>query len=73
MSSGENSISLVSSILREYYFSCCLNLYLSLWKAKEGGQEVHDIWPVIQRHVTPELIDWAKTHLDHASDDRRRA
>ena len=27
----------------------------------EGGQEVHDIWPVIQRHVTPELIDWAKT------------
>ena len=65
--------SLVSSILREYYFSCCLNLYPSFWNAKEGGQEVHDIWPVIQRHVTPELIDWAKTHLDHASDDRRRA
>lgn len=63
-------ISLMTSILRESYFTCLPGNTL-ICNAKEGGQEVHDIWPVIQRHVTPELIDWAKTHLD-ASDDRRR-
>ena len=59
----------MTSILRESY--SLFHLFTLICNAKEGGQEVHDIWPVIQRHVTPELIDWAKTHLD-ASDDRRR-
>lgn len=72
--SGENSTSGLASWHRFLESSISFH-YLFAWicNAKEGGQEVHDIWPVIQRHVTPELIDWAKTHLDHASDDRRRA
>jgi len=31
--------------------------------SKEHGEAVRDIWPVIQKHVTPELITWAQEQV----------